>query len=132
MSLRGTPFRGLRQRKECMRRSTTIREIVVVNEPNIKRRHWRLARVTRTISSKDCAIRTVEVKFINDRQCYKSIPSIYPLEISNAESNESEDYTKKPNEPRNLQTDDERTNPKRSTPYYNLRLHPPKKIEFPE
>uniref|UniRef100_A0A1I7WFH6 DUF5641 domain-containing protein n=1 Tax=Heterorhabditis bacteriophora TaxID=37862 RepID=A0A1I7WFH6_HETBA len=81
-SLREQRHHGLRQRRGCVPRQPQVEEVVLVDEPNVKRGKWCLARITQTIASNDEAVRTVEVEFANGRKCRRSIVTIYSLEIN--------------------------------------------------
>uniref|UniRef100_A0A1I7XI20 DUF5641 domain-containing protein n=1 Tax=Heterorhabditis bacteriophora TaxID=37862 RepID=A0A1I7XI20_HETBA len=85
-SLRERSSKGLHQPLGCIRRPPQVGEVVLVDEPNIKRGRWRLARIVQIIPSQDHAVRTVEVQFANGSRNHRSIATVYPFEICSRDS----------------------------------------------
>uniref|UniRef100_A0A1I7X107 DUF5641 domain-containing protein n=1 Tax=Heterorhabditis bacteriophora TaxID=37862 RepID=A0A1I7X107_HETBA len=85
-SLRERSSKGLHQSRGCIRRPPQVGEVVLVDEPNIKRGRWRLARIIQTIPSQDHTVRTVEVQFANGSRNRRSIATVYLLEICSTDS----------------------------------------------
>uniref|UniRef100_A0A1I7WG78 Integrase catalytic domain-containing protein n=1 Tax=Heterorhabditis bacteriophora TaxID=37862 RepID=A0A1I7WG78_HETBA len=80
-SLRERSSKGLHQPRGCIRRPPQVGEVILVDEPNIKRGRWRLARIIQTMPSQDHVVRTVEVQFANGSRNRRSIATVYLLEI---------------------------------------------------
>ena len=57
-------------------------EIVLVEEPNVPRAEWRLARVTKLVASKDNNIRVAKIKVSTGRELIRPISLLYSLELS--------------------------------------------------
>uniref|UniRef100_A0A7I4YWZ2 DUF1758 domain-containing protein n=1 Tax=Haemonchus contortus TaxID=6289 RepID=A0A7I4YWZ2_HAECO len=63
-------------------------DIVLVSDPLLKRNHWKLAKVTKTVKSQDGAVREAEI-LCGKRLLRRPVNQLYPLEIEgNSEDTE--------------------------------------------
>lgn len=115
------------QPRSTTHRQPEVGEVVLLEEPNQQRAHWKIGRITKVNPSRDKEIRSVDVQISNGRTVRRSIAIVHPLEIrpgndQSAVSRKSEDLT----EDSITNTPAERSSTDMEKPRYNLRPRKPK------
>ncbi len=85
LSLRERKQVDLKQNRSRVAIQPSVGDVVLIQEPNLPRGHWRIGKIQETLQSRDGEIRSAKVLLPNGKLFTRAVKLLYPLEIPKTE-----------------------------------------------